>query len=77
MRRSHATVHAAYVALLALPDEPCLPRRGRRYVQAGKRHLREGIKRDLERAWISWRMFEAGKAPSSAVCRLSVVRRRA
>lgn len=58
----------ALVTLLGLPDPPELPKRGRRYVYAGDPLRRDRLKRDLERAWVRWRMQEAGKEDAAIVC---------
>lgn len=68
MRPDHETVYAAYCALLALPDEPLMPTRGRHYTQPGDARRRDVLKRDLERAWVRWRMHDAGRDDSAIVC---------
>lgn len=42
----------AYIAILALPDLPCLPARGRTWKFAGDAGRRESLKRDLARAYV-------------------------
>ena len=59
---------AALLALMQLPDSADLPKRGRRYLYPGDAKRRDVIKRDLERAYLRWRMQDAGKDESSIVC---------
>lgn len=63
-----AEVYDAVCALMALPDLPCLPKRGRRYLLPGDARRRDAIKRELAHAYVSWRLAEAGRAESSIVC---------
>ena len=72
MTRYLAT-YGAYCELLALPDEPSLldaeqrSLRQRRYVQAGDPLRRDGLKRDLERAYSMYRVSDAGRLGGSIV----------
>ncbi len=71
-------VLAAYRALLAQPDPPDLPHRGRRYLCAGDVLRQDALKRDLERAWVRHRMLDHGEeARIVSLRRLRLVRRRA
>lgn len=61
--------YEAFCALLALPDPPEMPKRGRKYLQPGAdSKRRETLKRDLERAYSRERVADAGRAESSIVC---------
>jgi hypothetical protein len=51
----------AYCLLLAVPDPPEMPHRGRRYTQAGSSALlKDGMKRHLALAYLGHRLFHAG-----------------
>jgi hypothetical protein len=69
----------ALVTLLARPDLPCLPKRGRRYVYAGDPRRRERLKRDLAAAYLAYRRRDYVGDEGQIVCvrrtRLRVIRR--
>ena len=65
-RQPQAERYEAFVVLLHAPDLPCLlsldaEPRGTHDVQAGDDRRREQIKRELGRAYVRWRMFDAGE----------------
>lgn len=52
--------YSAFCRLLAMPDAPDLPSRGRRYTQPGTT-ARDTLKLHLERAYVRHRMQDAGR----------------
>lgn len=57
----------AIIALLALPDLPCLPPRRRRYRLAGDYIKQARLRIEVERAYIRHRHAEAGRDESAIV----------
>lgn len=74
MRVPTAEQYDAYRALLASPDLPCLPRRTRRYTYAGDAAKRDVIKRNLGRAYVRYRMLDAGESAEIVSVRRSALR---
>lgn len=58
---------AAIVALLAMPDPPCLPPRRRKYRLPGDYVKQARLRIELERAYIRHRFAEAGIEESAIV----------
>ena len=61
-------------ALLDLPDDPYLPPRARRYVQAGDPLRRDAIKLNLERAWLRHRAQQLGEEAEIVSVRRTPIR---
>lgn len=57
----------ALAQLLAMPDPPDLPKRGRKYVLGGKPFQQERMRMEIERAYIRHRIMAAGIDESAVV----------
>ena len=56
--------YSAYCRLMAMPDAPDLPSRGRRYTQPGTT-ARDTLKLHLERAYLRHRIAASGREEST------------